>query len=263
MANRISGGVLPDVGPNGGAAQLEKNEQARTTLHGGANGFGERNWDIASRTADSVTLTLADQMRSGFPGNIEAQVTYQLDEQGVLSVELSGTADAPTWYGPAFHGYWNLDGHPDLSGHRLTVFANQYTPVDAELIPTGETRSVANTQFDYRKPQRPAPDLDHNFCIALEQGELRPVCVLETDTLALTVETTEVGLQVYSGAGIDTGQFVGHCGHSYGANAGIAFEPQYWPDTPNNPVFPSSLLASGSNSGQTYKQVSRFAVTRN
>ena len=263
VANRISGGQLPGIKQNGAPVQLEKNEAGRTTLHGGPNGFGERNWDIASRTADSVTLTLADQMRSGFPGNIKAQVTYQLDDQGALTVEIGGAADAPVWFGPAFHGYWNLDGLEDLSGHRLTVFANQYTPVDAELIPTGETVSVADGQFDYRQPQRPAPDLDHNFCIAMEQGDMRPACVLETDVLTLTVETTEVGVQIYSGSGIETDPFLGHGGLSYGANAGIAIEPQFWPDTPNNPVFPSSLLASGSNSGQTYKQVSRFAVTRN
>ncbi len=130
--------------------------------------------------------------------------------------------------------------------------------MDDTKIPDGAPVSVDGTDFDYRSPKTPGQGLDHNFCLANAQGEMRPACVVETDALRLELETTEVGLQVYTGANLNTAPTLGHDGTPYRPNAGIALEPQFWPDTPNHPDYPSSALLPG----QTYRQVSRFRVTR-
>ena len=256
LANRIAGGrfVL-----DGTEHRLDRNEKERTTIHGGAQGFGARNWEIIETGEDRVTLSLTHpDGLCGFPGAIEATVTYSLDMRGALTIEIDGKTERPTVFGPAFHGYWSLDGGPDLSGHRLSIDAGRYLPVDDALIPTGAPAPVAGTGFDYRAPRTPDNALDHNFCLSDARGGLRHACALEAGGLRLDVETTEPGLQVYTGRNLATAPFAGHGGVPYGANAGIAIEPQLWPDAPNHPEYPSSVLRPG----ETYRQVSRFSVTR-
>lgn len=256
LANRVAAGRLV---VDGRARQLDRNENGRTTLHGGAEGFGTRNWEIVETAADRVTLSLQHpDGLCGFPGTIEVMVTYGLDTRGVLTIEFEGRTGRPTVFGPAFHGYWSLDGKPDLTEHRLCIDADRFLAVDEDMIPTGEPTPVAGTAFDYREPRTPDRALDHNFCLSDRRGQMRHACTLEAGDLRLDIETTEPGLQVYTGRKIATAPFAGHSGYPYCANAGIALEPQLWPDAPNHPSYPSPILRPG----ETYRQVSRFTVTR-
>ena len=256
VANRIAGGRMV---LNGQDIQLEQSGAAGNCLHGGSTGFSKRNWTLTKADAHSASFTITHpDGLGGFPGTVAARARYQIDADGAIVLELTGTADRQTWFAPAFHGYWNLDGSDDLSGHRLTVMADTYLPVDAAQIPLGAPQLVTGTKFDYRTPRAPEPDLDHNFCLTREQGSLRTACVVEAGAFRLTVATTEVGLQVYSGGNLNTAPTVGHTGRPYGPNAGIAIEPQFWPDTPNHPDYPSATIAPGDS----YHQISRFHVTR-
>jgi aldose 1-epimerase len=253
VANRIAAGHFEI---DGAEVYLERNEKDRTTLHGGSTGTSERNWTVVEAGPSSVSyaLEMADG-QGGFPGPVHLRASYALDGDGVLTVEIEGTAERPCFLSPAFHGYWVLGG--DLGQHRLEIPAESYLPVDDQKIPLGAPRPVAGTPFDYREATPPAPDLDHNFCLA-EGRELRHACTLIGTALRLVIESTEPGVQVFTGGSLDTAPHEGHEGQPYGPNAGIAIEPQFWPDTPNHPEYPSSRLEPG----ETYRQTTRFAVTR-
>ncbi|GGE15636.1 aldose 1-epimerase [Primorskyibacter flagellatus] len=256
VANRIAGGRMSVEGRE---FALDRNELKRTTLHGGSAAFSRRNWTLRAADISSITFGLHHTHGTGgFPGELDVAARYSLDVTGALTIEITGRTDRPAMLGPAFHGYWSLDGGSDLSGHRLTIDADDYLTVDDEKTPSGSPVAVAGSGFDYRHPRRPDAALDHNFCLARTQGQMRRAATLDAGGLRLTIETTEVGLQVYSGGGLATAPATGLGGRPYGANAGIAFEPQFWPDSPNRPDFPSPVLRPGD----TYRQVSRFAVTR-
>ncbi|MBY6091748.1 aldose epimerase family protein [Maritimibacter alkaliphilus] len=238
VANRIAGGQMPVAGR---LLTLDRNEAGRTTLHGGSAALDARNWRVSAVEEDSVTLALTHPDGcGGFPGPVEITARYGLDASGALILDITAETARETCFAPAFHGYWTLDGRADLSGHRLTVAAESYLPVDADKIPAGGPAPVAGTVFDHRQPRPPAATLDHNFCLRPARGPLAPACLFETDRLRLAVETTEPGVQVYTGQ-----------------QHGIALEPQVWPDSPNRPDFPSA----GLRPGETYRQTSRFAVT--
>lgn len=256
VANRIAGGQMQVGGTH---YTLDRNEAGRTTLHGGLAGFSEFNWKLTdvSDTSCTLSITHPDGL-GGFPGTIQVSATYSLDAAGVLSVDITGQTDATTYFSPAFHGYWNLSGHDDLSDHRLCVFADEYLPVDADQIPVGAPQPVAGTGFDYRAPQPVGDLLDHNFCLPAFDGGLRNACQLEAAGLTLTVATDQPGLQVYNGAHIRTAPAVGQGGRAYGRCAGLAIEPQFWPDTPNQRAYPSSLLVPG----RTSQHRSRFHVVQ-
>ncbi len=252
LANRITGARFS---LDGKVHQLTPNEGRRTTLHGGPEGFGQQNWRIEAASDHHCTLALEHPAgRGGFPGNLTLRATYTLEQDGALRLEITGSTDAPAVLGPAFHGYWNLDGRPDLSGHSLQVDADRYLPVDYRKISTWP-EPVEGTAFDLRRPRAPPPQLDHNFCLAEARGPLRPVARLEADGLRLVLETTEPGLQVYTGAQLGGGTAPGHHGAPHGANAGIALEPQPWPDAPNRLLFPSARI----DPGEAYLQVTRFS----
>ena len=158
---------------------------------------------------------------------------------------------------PAFHGYWCL-GPNGLDGHQLTIDADHYLPTDEALIPTGEIAPVAGTGYDLPQPTAlpAAVGLDTNFCL---NGEgFREVARLETDALAMSVETDAPGLQVYDAARLNTAPALGHNDATYGPHAGLALEPQLWPDAPNQPGFPCIIL----NPGKRFQQRSRFRFIR-
>jgi len=256
VANRIAGGRMAVEGK---VFELECNENGVNSLHGGSDGFSNRNWTLETADGRSVTFSLRHpDGLGGFPGNIKASVRYTLEDDGTLALEIKGETDRETWFGPAFHGYWNLDGGPDLSGHRMMVMAQAYLQLNESKIPMGDPVPVEGSDFDYRVLKRLAKDLDHNFCLGRTQGQMTLACFVEAGDLRLELETTEVGLQVYTGANLNTSPTPGHRGAPYVPNAGIALEPQFWPDTPNHPNYPSSALQPG----QTYRQLSRFCVTR-
>ena len=260
FANRIAGGRFS---LDGRVVELDRNEGANQ-LHGGSKGFDLKHWRIEDASVDHVTLTATSPAgEMGFPGTILARVTYRLADG--LSIEMQATTDAPTVVNLANHAYFNLSGQGagSVLGHELRVFAAQYTPVKADKIPTGEIRSVAGTAFDFQTPRRigeqlPGPEgLDHNFCLSAPlqavQGELlRPAADLRDPASgrALRLWTNEVGLQVYTGAHFDGSQ-PGKGGVRYHKFPGIALETQKFPDSPNQPQFPSSRLEPG----QTYRHL--------
>lgn len=255
VANRIAGGRAPLAGT---VLQLPANDGANA-LHGGPAGLSTRNWRLSLQEPARARFDFEwPDGDGGYPGPIHLSATYEVDDDGALLIELGGHAGGLTLCNPAFHGYWSLDGSGDLSGHRLRVDADRYLPVDEAGIPVGDPASVAGTPFDLRYPRSIEPEsrIDHNYC--LNGSGYREVARLETDALALTIETDAPGLQVYDGARLDTAPFGGHGGRPYGRHAGIALEPQLWPDAPNHPDYPSVALRPG----EQFRQRSRFRLHR-
>ncbi len=241
---------------------FDANEDGRTTLHSGAVGLHARLWRIEQSGADTATLSIdLPDGDGGFPGNRRISASFRLTEPGDLVIELTAVTDAPTLINLAHHGYWNLDGGADTSGHRLHVAADSYLPVDDKLIPTGEIRSVAGTPFNLRSGPllSAAPPLDHNFCLADNRRALTEVAELQgASGIRLRLATTEPGLQVYDGRHFSVPAGIGLGGRGYGPHAGIALEAQGWPDAPNQEAFPTITLEPG----EVYRQVTRARIDR-
>jgi aldose 1-epimerase len=247
IANRIDQGKATLDNKN---LQFNVNENGNV-LHGGLEGISQKVWKVDKLDPDRVTFSLetADG-ESGLPGSIEFRVTYSIQKDGALKIDILATSEKSTFCNPAFHGYWCLNGH-GLSGHKLTIHADHYLPTNDALIPTGEILPVEGTLYDLRKPTALPAEirLDTNFC--LNRKGLSEVARLETEQLAMIVETDALGLQVYDAARLDTSPFNGHSRKPYGGHAGIAMEPQFWPDAPNQPNFPSIILRPGEVFSQT------------
>ena len=249
-------------------------------LHGGERGFDKTTWNAEElKTKDGVgvmfTRTSPDG-EEGYPGRLDVRVTYTLNDRNELVFEYFATTDQPTPVNLTQHSYFNLagDGRRDVLGHELVIEADQFTPVDSDLIPTGELTPVAGTPMDFRKSTaigaRIAQDdvqlrrgrgYDHNFVLRRNGGGLsRAVRVLEPTTgRTLEILTTEPGLQFYSGNFLD-GTITGKRGHVYRHRFGFCLETQHFPDAPNQPSFPNTILRPG----QEYrsKTVLRFEVQR-
>ncbi len=247
---------------------LVANENSRTQLHGGPDGFGRRNWRIAAHDGSSVTLTLTSpDGDQGYPGTVEATCRYAVETPSTLLFEAEATTDAPTIVNLAQHSYFNLDGTADILDHRVRIDAGTYTPTDEYLVPTGEIRSVDGTPYDRRAlaPIRREVDggrfvYDINYVVGTTRArEPRLGARLEgaTSSIALDVWSTEPGLQFYDGSYVDVA-VPGLDGRRCGTNAGCCFEPQLYPDAPNHPDFPSAVLRPG----ETYRQTTRFAFSR-
>lgn len=226
---------------DGRVHELRPNE-GRNLLHGGAHGFDKHVWD-AEPVPDGVRLSrVSPHGEEGFPGRVTLSVTFTLDASGALSLAYEAVTDAPTVLNPTNHAYWNLGGARSgpASGHRLRIAASHITPVDAELIPTGELAPVAGTRFDFRTARATGTGYDHNYVLdkgvtgaAEEVAELYD----PASGRVLTVATTEPGLQLYTGDHLDDGP--------YGPCAGTALETQHFPDSPNHPRFPGTVLRPG------------------
>ncbi len=238
VVNRIAG-AQAELG--GKTLRFSANE-GPNCLHSGPAGTQALVWQIAETSGAAATLEITlPPGHGGFPGARTLRATYALEPEGALRITLEAETDAPTLLNPAFHGGWNLDGSGTLAGHRLTVMAEHYLPVTADKLPTGVIAPVAGTPFDYRSPRAPDPGLDHNFCLATAARALAPSARLTGSSgRALTVETTAPGLQVYCGSG-----------------AGVALEPQLWPDAPHHEGFPSII----ANPGAPVRQESRYLFT--
>jgi aldose 1-epimerase len=253
-ANRIAGGRFT---LDGTTYELPINN-GPNSLHGGAVGFDKRIWSAAERP-DGVVLTLVSpDGDQGYPGTLTATVTYTVDG-GALRIDYQATTDAPTVVNLTNHCYFNLagEGSGDILGHLLRIDAARHTPVDGTLIPDGGPQPVDGTPMDFRAPtaigariRAATPQLlraqgyDHNW--VLDGTGLRPVAQV-TDPASgrtLTVHTTEPGLQFYSGNFLD-GAFAGTGGRAYRQGDGLALETQHFPDSPNRPDFPSTVLRPG------------------
>ncbi|QNE77628.1 galactose-1-epimerase [Streptomyces finlayi] len=235
-ANRIAGarfeldGTVHRVTPNEGANQV----------HGGPMGFDKRVWE-ARRVPDGVCLSLvAEDGEEGFPGRLAVSVTYSLDPGGALRIGYRATTDAPTVVNLTNHTYWNLAGADGTSalGHELRIAAGRITPVDGASLPTGELAPVDGTRFDFREPKAVGTGYDHNYVLDDSPADgVAAELYAPGSGRVLTVRTTEPGMQLYTADHFD--------GKPFGPCAGIALETQHFPDSPNRPEFPSTVLRPG------------------
>ena len=236
------------------------------SLHGGARGFNRAVWTVAARESAAgigalLTHTSPDGDQ-GFPGTLRVTVGYTLTANGEFHIEYEAATDRPTVLNLTNHAYFNLagEGSGSVADHLLQIAADRYTPVDAALIPTGETALVAGTPLDFRRPvpigarlrsaheqMRRARGYDHNFVLSKRAGgELSLAARVHEPQSGriLEVLTTEPGVQFYSGNML-TGALVGGGGASYRQTDGLALETQHFPDSPNRPDFPSTVLRPG------------------
>ena len=273
-ANRIAGAA---ISLDGQTYQLSKNSGA-DTLHGGAIGFNRVVWSVQTAQAEPIpTLVLthvSPDGDQGFPGEVTARATYQL-EADTLALTLEARTTKPTVINLSAHPYFNLAGTAagDVLGHQLSVAADAFLPTDAAQIPTGEVRPVAGTPFDFRHPmhlgsriRQPDPQLFHGLgydhCFALRNqspGTVKPALRVHDPLTGrvLEIDTDQPGMQVYTGNKL-TGAFAGHNGVVYRQSAGLALEAQDFPDAPHHPNFPSTRLGPGDSYRRTIRY--RFMV---
>jgi aldose 1-epimerase len=253
-ANRIAHGRYT---LDGVTHELPRND-GRHQLHGGPAGFSTRVWS-AARDGNALRFSLlSPDGDQGHPGRLEVEATYLLDDDDALTLELRARCDRPTVVSLANHSYWNLadGGASPILDHELELDAERWLPVDPDGIPTGELADVRGTPFDFtrrapigaRLPQaeRSQRRGGYDHCFALRGEGLRPVARLvdPASGRALTIETTQPALQLYSGNFLD-GTLVGHGGSVYRRFHGLALETQGFPDAPNQPRFPSPRLEPG------------------
>ena len=235
-ANRIAGGRFT---LDGRTYTLALNN-GPNSLHGGERGFDKRVWDAEPAGRHGVRLRrISPHGEEGFPGRLEISATYTLEEPGALRIAYEAVTDAPTVVNPTNHSYFNLGGSGHTGGHELRIDASRITPVDADLIPAGAPAEVAGTRFDFRRARKVGAGYDHNF--VLDKGVTDtavPVAELydPASGRAVTVATTEPGLQLYT---------ADHLGEPFAPGDGIALETQHFPDSPNRPDFPSTVLRPG------------------
>lgn len=229
-------------------------------LHGGFKGFDKRVWN-ARADANTLRLTyLSKDGEEGYPGNLTAFVDYTLLDNE-LRIDYRATTDRDTIVNMTNHSYFNLRGAGTILDHELTLHADHFTPVNEQLIPTGELKSVCGTPMDFRKgvvigtQLEAAGGYDHNFVLNDWDGTLRAAARLyeATSGRVLEILTTEPGIQFYSGNFLD-GSLIGKNGMAYEKYTGLCLEPQHFPDAPNHPNFPATVLRSG----REYKQTSVY-----
>jgi aldose 1-epimerase len=229
-------------------------------LHGGPHGFDEQVW-TGKEIPDGVEFTLVSPDGAmGFPGKLTVHVRYTLSGSA-LHINYSASSDKPTVTNITNHTYFNLSGEGSgtILGEVLEINADGYTPVDAGLIPVGGVKPVAGTPFDFRKPTeigarinepneqlKIAGGYDHNWVLRGKNGEMKLAARLydPKSGRVLTVSTTQPGVQFYSGNFLD-GSFKDAAGVPFTKNSGLCLETQHYPDSPNQPEFPSTLLKPG------------------
>ncbi len=260
-ANRIADGRFA---LDGKSYRLPTNN-GPNSLHGGTRGFDKRIWSaesVQTRQGAALRLTYVSAAgEEGYPGQLTAHVTYRLDDDDSLIIEYQAATTAPTPVNLANHAYFNLSGDPQrtILDDVLTINADRFTPVNATLIPTGELRTVANTPFDFRKPQvigsrineqdeqlQLGHGYDHNWALDKMGTEELTLAAVLTDPesgRSLAIRTTQPGLQFYTGNFLDGKSSAGGTVFKY--RTGLCLETQHFPDSPNQPAFPSTILRPG------------------
>ena len=256
---------------------LAKNN-GENSLHGGIKGFNKAVWaakELPAKNGQSLELTYPSKDgEEGFPGNLHVRVVYTLTDSNELKIEYSATTDKKTVVNLTNHTYFNLagPGSGDILGHQLVIEADKFTPVDASLIPTGELRDVLGTPLDFRKATAIGARIDqeeeqlklghgydHNFVLRRAAGAPISLAarVVEPNTgRVLEVWTTEPGVQFYTGNFLD-GTARGKGGLTYARRSAFCLETQHFPDSPNQPKFPSVVL----NPGEKYSTTTTYKFT--
>ncbi len=267
-ANRIANGTFT---LDGKTYTLPKND-GPNTLHGGTTRtFDKVLWDGEPlKGKNGVAFSyLSKDGEEGFPGNLKVKVTYTLTDGNALIIDYEATTDKSTPINVSQHSYFNLkgEGNGDILDHEVMINADRFTPVDKNLIPTGELRPVQGTPLDFRKPMKIGARIDdnyeqlvlghgydHNFVLndkPNQNGEVLAARVSEASSgRILEVWTTQPGVQFYTGNFLD-GTVTGKQGHVYKRRYGFCLETQHFPDSPNHPDFPSTVLKPGDKFHQT------------
>jgi aldose 1-epimerase len=243
---------------------LDKNN-GQNSLHGGRIGFDKRIWNARRLSDGGLELQyLSKDGEEGYPGTLTAVVTYRLSDANELSIDYSATTEKDTVVNLTNHSYFNLKGagSGDILGHSVRLNADRFTPVDSGLIPTGELRSVEGTPFDFRRSTaigarieaddeqlKLSKGYDHNWVLNRSGQGLSLAARVEEPTSGRVLEvlTTEPGIQFYTGNSLDAA-IQGKAGNVYTRRSGFCLETQHFPDSPNKPSFPSTVLKRG----QTY-----------
>jgi len=243
---------------------------APNTLHGGKKGYQDVVWDAKKLNDQTLELTyLSKDMEEGFPGNLRIKVTYTLTDDNSLKIDYEATTDKTTVVNLTNHTYFNLNGEGSGSilNHSVQLNADNYTPVDSTLIPTGKIETVKGTPFDFTKPEtigarinddnqqlKNGKGYDHNFVLNKHDMKM-PVALVKGDKTGIVMEiyTEEPGLQFYSGNFMQ-GKNTMKYGEKDGNRTAFAMETQHFPDSPNQPQFPSTVLKPG----ETYKTQSIY-----
>jgi aldose 1-epimerase len=273
-ANRIAQGRFT---LNGKEYTLATNN-GENHLHGGVEGFDKVVWtgrSLEDASGANLELTyFSPDGQEGYPGNLSVTVVYTLTDDNELKIEYSATTDRDTIINLTNHSYFNLAGagNSDVLDHELTLNADRFTPTDSGAVPTGELRDVAGTPFDFQKPETIGSRIDaddeqinfghgydHNFVLNSSEGELSHAASVYEPTTGrvMDVFTNQPGIQFYSGNYLD-GSAKGKGGKSYQRRSAFCLETQHFPDSPNKPQFPSTVLKPGQRYLQT--TVYKFSV---
>ena len=263
---------------DGNEYHLEANDHGNT-LHSGTHGFDKQVWTPRELPDGALELMLLSKDGDeGFPGNLKVTVVYRLSEENELSIDYSATTDKDTVVNFTNHSYFNLKGAGagDILSHEIAINADRFTPVDAGLIPTGELRPVDGTPFDLRKKTsrigahiddndeqiRLGHGYDHNFVLSRNGTGLSGAARVEDPSSGrvLEVYTTQPGVQFYTGNFLD-GTIKGKGGKTYLHRGGFCLETQHFPDSPNQPKFPTTVLKKGAAFHS--KTVFKFSVAEN
>jgi aldose 1-epimerase len=246
---------------NGKSYLLPANDNGNT-LHGGDKGFDKHVWTARETGGPALELTYVSRDgEEGFPGTLTAKVVYTLTNDNELKIEYTATTDQDTVVNLTNHSYFNLAGQGEgtVLDHQVMINAGRFTPVDKVLIPTGELRAVQGTPFDFTKPTAIGARIgqndeqlqfgkgyDHNWVLNTAGGGMTPAAEVyePTSGRVMTVSTTSPGMQFYTGNFLD-GTLKGKGGKAYPLRSAFCMETQHFPDSPNKPAFPTTILKPG------------------
>jgi aldose 1-epimerase len=242
------------------------------SLHGGRGGFNTKVWDVTQQEGNSITFSyLSKDGEEGYPGNLTSKVKFTLTDENAIQIDYEATTDANTVVNLTNHSYFNLNGAGSgtINNHEVMINADNYTPVSTTLIPTKMKEKVDGTPFDFRKPTaigtrvndsanaqiKNGLGYDHNFVLNGWDGKVNKVATVKGDQSGITMEvwTDQPGLQFYGGNFLN-GSEIGKGGKAYGNRTGFCMEAQHYPDSPNQPSFPTTVLKPG----ETYKQTTIY-----